>query len=66
MADHQNRKTCSFCGRSVKEANMIEGVDGMICADCVELCMNLLMQNGYQPQGQNRAEKKAALSTRTL
>lgn len=38
---------------------MIEGVDGMICADCVELCMNLLMQNGYQPQGQNRAEKKA-------
>ena len=59
MADHQNRKTCSFCGRSVKEANMIEGVDGMICADCVELCMNLLMQNGYQPQGQNRAEKKA-------
>ena len=26
---------------------LIEGVDGMICADCVELCMSLLEQNGY-------------------
>ncbi len=37
---------------------MIEGIDGMICADCVELCMNLLIQNGYQPQERKDPDKK--------
>ncbi|MBQ4052625.1 MAG: ATP-dependent Clp protease ATP-binding subunit ClpX [Clostridia bacterium] len=43
------KKTCSFCGRSANEAHMIEGIDGLICAECVEFCMDLLVQNGYQP-----------------
>ncbi len=43
------KKTCAFCGRSHKEANMIEGIDGLICTDCVELCMNIMLENGYQP-----------------
>ena len=55
-----DKKTCSFCGRSVEEVNMIEGIDGLICAECVEFCMDLLVQNGYQPtrRGGKRGEKK--------
>ncbi len=41
---------CSFCGRKSKEANLIEGIDGLICTDCVELCMNIMLENGYQPK----------------
>ncbi len=54
------KKTCSFCGRSVEEVNMIEGIDGLICAECVEFCMDLLVQNGYQParRGGKRGKKK--------
>ena len=49
MSDH-NKNSCSFCGRSAQEVHLIEGLDGMICADCVDLCMSLLIENGYQPQ----------------
>ena len=54
------KKTCSFCGRCVEEVNMIEGIDGLICAECVEFCMDLLVQNGYQPahRGGKRGKKK--------
>ena len=46
MSDHK-KNSCSFCGRSAKEAHLIEGLDAMICADCVELCMTILVENGY-------------------
>ena len=55
-----NKHTCSFCGRSAEEVNMIEGIDGLICAECVEFCMDLLLQNGYQPtrkRGKNSKKK---------
>ncbi|MBQ8600176.1 MAG: ATP-dependent Clp protease ATP-binding subunit ClpX [Clostridia bacterium] len=51
------KKTCSFCGRSVAEANMIEGIDGLICAECVELCMNILVENGYQTHNRRKPKK---------
>ncbi len=41
---------CSFCGRKSQQANLIEGIDGLICTDCVELCMNIMLENGYQPK----------------
>ncbi len=41
---------CSFCGRKSQETNLIEGIDGLICTDCVELCMNIMLENGYQPK----------------
>ena len=44
----QKKNSCSFCGRSAREAHLIEGLDAMICADCVELCMSILVENGYQ------------------
>lgn len=47
MAEDKNKHHCSFCGRNMPDRMLIEGVDGMICADCVELCMSLLEQNGY-------------------
>ncbi len=61
MSDHQNKKTtCSFCGRSAHHGNMIEGLDGLICAECVELCMNILQDSGYQPRlnGQQKTQEK--------
>ncbi len=53
------KKTCSFCGRAANEANMIAGLDGLICAECVELCMGILEENGYRSQTHRRAKKKA-------
>lgn len=47
MAEDKKKNNCSFCGRRMPDQMLIEGVDGMICADCVELCMSLLEQNGY-------------------
>ncbi|MBR6793722.1 MAG: ATP-dependent Clp protease ATP-binding subunit ClpX, partial [Clostridia bacterium] len=44
------KNQCSFCGRKSKEANLIEGIDGLICTDCVELCMSIMLENGYQPK----------------
>ena len=48
MSDHK-KNSCSFCGRTANEAHLIEGLDAMICADCVELCMTILVENGYHP-----------------
>ena len=36
---------CSFCGRSSKEANIIPGVDGNICVDCVKHAHELITQH---------------------
>jgi ATP-dependent Clp protease ATP-binding subunit ClpX len=52
MSEHHNKKTCSFCGRSAHEAHMIEGLDGLICAECVELCMNILEESGFRTQAE--------------
>ncbi len=60
MPDQKNRRTCSFCGRNVAPNRLIEGLEGMICSDCVELCMNLLVENGYQPQVELPAPQKPA------
>ncbi len=57
----QKKNTCSFCGRSAGEAHLIEGLDAMICADCVELCMTILVENGYQSHSHpqyNKGKKK--------
>ncbi len=53
------KKTCAFCGRSHQEANMIEGIDSLICTDCVELCMSIMLENGYQPKMPLQPQKKA-------
>ncbi len=57
MSDH-NKNSCSFCGRSAQEVHLIEGLDGMICADCVDLCMSLLIENGYQPHSVPQPKSK--------
>ena len=59
MAEDKNRNKCSFCGRSMPDRMLIEGVDGMICIDCVELCMDLLSQNGYQSPRKHKSETAA-------
>ena len=57
MSDHK-KKNCSFCGRSAAEANMIEGLDGLICAECVELCMSILEEGGYRSPREQSAPQK--------
>ena len=51
---------CSFCGRRSQESNLIEGIDGLICTDCVELCMSIMLENGYQPKMPLQPQKKAS------
>lgn len=31
-------KKCSFCGQPLKEKYFIEGINGQICIDCLEIC----------------------------
>ena len=37
---------CSFCGRSIKEVDLIPGADGNICVDCVKYIGQLLNGKG--------------------
>ena len=39
------RLTCSFCGRSSKEAEIIPGPEANICADCVRLAEGMLAKS---------------------
>lgn len=43
----KNNNKCNFCGKTTEEVDkMIEGSDGtMICSDCINDCMNLLIDN---------------------
>lgn len=41
---------CSFCGSSQWEvSHIIAGPQVNICVKCVEFCVELLMQEGYEP-----------------
>ena len=41
----KNEKHCSFCGKSQEEVgNLIAGLSGYICGDCIELCHDLIQQ----------------------
>ena len=41
----KNETHCSFCGKSQDEVgNLIAGLSGYICGDCIELCHDLLQQ----------------------
>ena len=36
--------TCSFCGRTESQVQLIAGIDGYICTECVEACRTLLKE----------------------
>ena len=41
----KNETHCSFCGKSQDEVgNLIAGLSGYICGDCIELCHDLIQQ----------------------
>src|SRR3989339_1817432 len=48
--NQRNRVTCSFCGRTAKQADtFIEGPNNVfICPECVDLCHNITVQNSRQ------------------
>ncbi len=41
--------TCSFCGRSSREAAIIPGADGNICIDCVRHANELIQKHADRP-----------------
>ena len=48
--DKQQRRKCSFCGRSEKEVQMlVTGVSGCICDECARLANEVVevLQKGY-------------------
>ncbi len=52
------KKTCNFCGRSERDVQLlISGVNGYICNDCAAQAYNVLINNGYGPDG-SKLDKK--------
>lgn len=42
--------SCSFCGRDEAEVtNLIRGIAGNICNDCIEMCHNIVQTNTPEP-----------------
>ena len=39
--------TCSFCGKTESQVQLIAGIDGYICTECVEACCKLLKESNY-------------------
>ncbi len=58
----RNHTTCSFCGKSSKEAGlMVEGPDDIyICAGCTDLCINIFKQ-GEEKEAKDAKPKKPVL-----
>ena len=57
--EKQKDPQCSFCGATKRELGsrpMISGLEGYICADCVERCHDLLISSGASaPRGPKEA-----------
>lgn len=62
------RETCSFCGRARKPIDaFVEGPAGiMICADCVELCYNIVRQERRRHKGGAQAALKQVPKPRQI
>ena len=42
--------SCSFCGRDEAEVtNLIRGIAGNSCNDCIEMCHNIVQTNTPEP-----------------
>jgi ATP-dependent Clp protease ATP-binding subunit ClpX len=46
------KKACNFCGRSEREVKLlISGANGYICEDCTVQAYEVLLANGFGPNG---------------
>ncbi|MCD8480930.1 MAG: ATP-dependent Clp protease ATP-binding subunit ClpX [Candidatus Cloacimonetes bacterium] len=46
MADRTRNLSCSFCGKDEAEVqNLIRGIAGNICNECIEMCHNIIETN---------------------
>ena len=51
MAEKNNKRRCSFCGRSESEVGLLmSGLTGHICNDCVEQAHNILREEALLPK----------------
>ncbi|MDL2322535.1 ATP-dependent Clp protease ATP-binding subunit ClpX [Bacteroidales bacterium OttesenSCG-928-A17] len=58
MAKNNNIDTCSFCGRSNKDVNMlIAGVDGFICEVCIQQAYEIVKESTPSSGGSFGLEK---------
>ena len=50
---------CSFCGKNQEEVvNMIYGINGNICSDCVVVCSHLMDDIGENISAKKQKENK--------
>ncbi len=52
------RKECNFCGRTEKQVKLlISGLNGYICNECAEQAYQVLLANGFGPNGKAKGPK---------
>jgi len=55
--DSGNNPTCSFCGKSQHEVRkLIAGPTVFICDECVELCLNIIRDEGMDAGAESRGD----------
>lgn len=48
---HNNESTCSFCGRSESEAEiLIKGISGNICDECINMCSTIIDSDAQEQE----------------
>ena len=63
MAEKNQERHCSFCGKSENQVHrMIQGPGVRICDECVQLCMSIL-EDDYSPAAENKFEAPDRLPT---
>jgi ATP-dependent Clp protease ATP-binding subunit ClpX len=54
MADRNRNLSCSFCGKDEAEVqNLIRGIAGNICNECIEMCHNIIETNSPETEAED-------------
>src|SRR5689334_21925821 len=58
---------CSFCGKSTEEIRkLIAGPNVYICNECVDICLEILLEDGYKFRALKTPRKKQEVDLSTL
>ncbi len=58
MSKKENKYTCSFCGNQTDLNAIIEGSNAFICADCINLCSDILDHQMARSQATGQSSSK--------
>ncbi|MBN8689321.1 MAG: ATP-dependent Clp protease ATP-binding subunit ClpX [Armatimonadetes bacterium] len=57
----ERRDQCSLCGKTKEQVRkLIVGLHGAVCSDCIDLCNDILVNDGERPAPTGRATRPAA------